>query len=330
MNNLWGIGLALAVAGPSWFLGKALPLVGGPVFGILLGILIALQPRPARFEAGLKFTTKKILQAAIILLGFEMNLSSVFAVGGESLLVMAFTLTAAFLTAWGVSRALSLTGKTPVLIGVGTAICGGSAIAATAPVIGADDDEVARSISTIFLFNVLAVFIFPPIGHALGLSDTGFGLWAGTAVNDTSSVVATGLAYSDAALKYATIVKLTRTLLIIPIVMILAVYTARKSAVSGTESHGKPVNIVKIFPWFVIGFLAASVLRTTGLVNESVAHFLATAGKFLIVMAMASIGLNTKLGKLIASGWKPIALGLSCWAAVAVTSLFAQFLSGRW
>lgn len=329
MNTLWGIGLALVVAGPSWFLGRALPVVGGPVFGILLGMLIALQPRPKNFEPGLKFTTKKILQAAIILLGFEMNLSSVFAVGLESLLVMAFTLTAAFLTAWGVSRALSLSGKVPVLIGVGTAICGGSAIAATAPVIGADDDEVARSISTIFLFNVLAVFIFPPLGRALGLSDTGFGLWAGTAVNDTSSVVATGLAFSDPALKYATIVKLTRTLLIVPIVLALAVYTARKSAAAGT-SGGKPVDFVKIFPWFVVGFLAASVLRSSGLVDAEVARFLATAGKFCIVMAMAAIGLNTKLKSLIASGWKPIALGLSCWAAVALTSLLAQFLSGRW
>jgi uncharacterized integral membrane protein (TIGR00698 family) len=322
--------LALAVAAPAWFLGKTLPLVGGPVFGILIGILIALQPRPAVFEAGLKFTTKKILQAAIILLGFEMNLSNVLVVGGESLAVMAFTLAAAFLTAWFLARALPLSGKTPVLIGVGTAICGGSAIAAAAPVIGADDDEVARSISTIFLFNVLAVFLFPPIGRALGLSDTGFGLWAGTAVNDTSSVVATGLAYSDAALTYATIVKLTRTLLIIPIVLFLAFYTARKSAIAGAASNGKPVSIVKIFPWFVIGFLLAAVLRTVSAVSAEAAHALAQLGKFCIVMAMAAIGLNTRIGKLAASGWKPIVLGLSCWFAVAATSLIAQLITGRW
>jgi len=332
MNILWGIALALVVAVPAWFLGAAIPVVGGPVFGILIGMTIALLRRPAVFETGLKFTTKKVLQAAIILLGFEMNLTKVLVVGGESLVVMAFTLTAAFLTAWGVSRLLGLTGNTPVLIGVGTAICGGSAIAATAPVIGADDGEVARSISTIFLFNVLAVFLFPPLGRLLGLSDTGFGLWAGTAVNDTSSVVATGLAFSEAALSYATVVKLTRTLLIIPVVLVLAIYNSRRKAANtdGGKSGNPRIRLAKLFPWFVLGFLLASVLRTTGLVDASLARTLGVGGKFLIVMAMSSIGLNTRIGTLVSSGWKPIVLGLSCWFAVASTSLLAQFVSGRW
>jgi uncharacterized integral membrane protein (TIGR00698 family) len=250
-------------------------------------------------------------------------------VGAASLAVMIFTLAAAFLTAWGVSRGISLSGKAPVLIGVGTAICGGSAIAATAPVIGADDEETARAISTIFLFNVAAVFLFPPLGRLLGLSDAGFGLWAGTAVNDTSSVVATGLAFSDAALKYATIVKLTRTLLIIPIVLTLAFYAAGKSARSGAAA-GTRVRIVKIFPWFVLGFLAASVLRSISLPDAETARILVRIGKFLIVAAMSAIGLNTRIDKLVASGWKPLFLGLCCWAAVASTSLLAQFLSGRW
>lgn len=328
MNKLWGIGLALAVAAPAWFLGKAFPVAGGPVFGILIGMAVAVWKRPERFEPGVKFTGRKLLQAAIILLGFEMDLAVVAAVGAESLLVMAFTLTAAFLTAWLVSRALALSGAAPVLIGVGTAICGGSAIAAAAPVVGAGDEEVARSISTIFLFNVLAVFLFPPLGRLLGLSDSGFGLWAGTAVNDTSSVVATGLAFSDAALQRATVVKLTRTLLIIPVVLVLAVRAARKSAAKG--SGAGRVDFIGIFPWFILGFLLASALRTVSAVDAGTARVLAAAGKFLIVAAMSAIGLNTRIGKLVASGWKPIALGLACWFAVASTSLLVQLVSGRW
>ncbi len=153
-----------------------IPLVGGPVFGILFGMLLAFWRRPVHFNAGIQFTAKKILQGSIILLGFEMNLFQVFAVGSQSLSIMVFTLSAAFLTAWGVGRYLGIPGKTGILIGVGTAICGGSAIAATAPVISASDKDVAYSISTIFLFNICAVFIFPFFGHLLSMSDVGFGM----------------------------------------------------------------------------------------------------------------------------------------------------------
>ena len=206
-----GFFLVIAIAIPAWIAGTFVPLIGGPVFGILLGMLLAFWKRPKAFDAGIKFSAKKILQGAIILLGFEMNLHHVFTVGSQSLLIMVFTLSAAFITAWLVGRYLQLAGNTSILIGVGTAICGGSAIAATAPVISANDKEVAYSISTIFLFNIAAVFIFPFAGHLMGMSDIGFGMWAGTAINDTSSVVAAGYSYSTAAGNFATIVKLTRT-----------------------------------------------------------------------------------------------------------------------
>jgi uncharacterized integral membrane protein (TIGR00698 family) len=191
-KTLPGLLLALSIAFPAWYLGKQFPIMGGPVFGILIGIIIAFWKRPSFFNEGIKFTSKKLLQTAIILLGFEMNLYNVFKVGSQSLLVMLFTLSAAFLTAWLLGRILKLKGNISTLIGVGTAICGGSAIAATAPVIKAEDKEIAFSISTIFLFNVAAVFIFPAIGHLINMSDVGFGIWAGTAINDTSSVVAAG------------------------------------------------------------------------------------------------------------------------------------------
>lgn len=323
-KNIPGVLLCLAIAVPAWFLGRKLPIIGGPVFGILLGIIIAFWNRPAKLNEGIKFTSKKLLQAAIILLGFEMNLFSVLKVGSQSLLVMLFTLTAAFLTAWFAGRALKLQGNVATLIGVGTAICGGSAIAATAPVIKADDKEVAYSISTIFLFNVAAVFIFPFLGHLMGMNDTGFGIWAGTAINDTSSVVAAGYSYSDAAGSLATIVKLTRTLMIIPITMFLALYTSKKA------SKDAGFSVAKIFPWFVLGFLAASIVSTVNIIPVGTEKLLAQSGKFLIVMAMSAIGLNTNIKQLVSNGIKPIILGLSCWAAVALTSLAVQYTLKLW
>lgn len=324
LGNLPGILLCAAIALPAWLLGKRFPIIGGPVFGILIGMLLAFVKWPGVFGGGIKYTSKKLLQYSIILLGFEMNLFKVIQVGGESLFVMLFTLSAAFITAFAVSWLLKIEGKTATLIGVGTSICGGSAIAATAPVIGAEDEDVARSISTIFLFNILAVFLFPPLGRLIGLSDSGFGLWAGTAVNDTSSVVAAASSWSAAAgnntaLTLATIVKLTRTLMIVPITLVLASYTARKEKKSGNS-----FRFSKVFPWFVVGFIAAAVIGTFSGLPTSAAHMLTEIGKFVIVMAMSAIGLNTNLKKLFGNGLKPIFLGLCCWAAVACVSLLVQ------
>ncbi len=323
-KNYRGILMTAAIALPAWYFGNLIPLIGGPVFGIFLGMLIAFWQRPAIFDEGIKFTAKKILQAAIILLGFEMNLFNVVKVGSQSLLIIVFTLSAAFLAAWLFGRYAKLAGNTRILIGVGTAICGGSAIAATAPVIAANDKEVAYSISTIFLFNIAAVFIFPFVGHLLEMSDIGFGMWAGTAINDTSSVVAAGYSYSDTAGNLATIVKLTRTLMIVPITLTLAVLGCRKNA------ENNQFCFTKVFPWFVLGFLGASVVSTTGFIPMFISSFLAQSGKFFIIMALAAIGLNTHLKQLINNGFKPVLLGLSCWLAVALVSLAVQHYLNMW
>lgn len=334
-KNGLGILVCLVIAVPAWLLGRAFPIIGGPVFGILFGMILALFKRPEILTGGIKFTSKKILQWSIILLGFEMNLFNVIKVGGQSLLVMVFTLTSSFLTAYFIGKAMKIEAKTTTLIGVGTSICGGSAIAATAPVIQADDEEVAQAISTIFLFNIIAVFIFPPLGHLLGLTDTGFGMWAGTAINDTSSVVAAGASWSAAsgnntALAFATIVKLTRTLMIVPITLVLAVYTTKKM-VKSQEASGnseKNYSISKIFPWFVLGFVLTAIINTFLPLPEGLPELLVTIGKFMIVMAMTAIGLNTDLKKLLTNGLKPIGLGLCCWFVVAVVSLVVQHFIG--
>jgi uncharacterized integral membrane protein (TIGR00698 family) len=324
LPTLSGVFLVAAIAVIASFLGVTFPLVGGPVCGILLGMLLSVWKRPACCEAGISFTAKKILQGSIILLGFEMNLYQVVAVGSQSLYIILFTLGAAFFTAWIFGHYFQLSGNTSILIGVGTAICGGSAIAATAPVISASEKDVAYSLSTIFLFNIAAVLIFPALGHYWGMSDIGFGMWAGTAINDTSSVVAAGYSYSDEAGNFATIVKLTRALMIIPVTLLLALFIAKKNAGNNTFSLGK------VFPWFILGFLAASLLCTTNVVPQPLGVALAKSGKFLIIMAMVAVGLNTPIRQLYKSGVKPILLGLSCWLAVTVASVAAQYYLAIW
>ncbi len=322
LNKFPGIILTITIAIPAWLIGKAFPIIGGAVLGILFGMIIAFWKRPVVLEEGVQYTSKKLLQYSLILLGFDMNLYNIFKVGAQTLTLMMFTLTIAFGTAWAAGKLMKVDPQTNILIGVGTAICGGSAIAATAPVIHADDETVARSISTIFLFNVIAAFLFPLLGHILSMSDYAFGLWAGTAINDTSSVVAAGYTFSNEAGNLAVIVKLTRTLMIVPITLVLAIYTSLKSPrLHGNEASKGSYNMGKIFPWFVIGFVAASLINTFVPVLQGMGASIAEAGKFLIIMAMAAIGLNTNVVKLAQSGTKSILLGLICWITLSWTSL---------
>lgn len=316
-----GILLAAGLAAPAWILGTLFPIVGSPVIGILIGLILASFRRPEFFQPGLTFTGKKVLQYSIVLMGFGLNLTAVLHVGGETLELMVFTLTASFLTAYLAGKWLHVEGKTQTLIGVGTSICGGSAIAATAPVIQADGKEVAHSISTIFLFNIIAAFLFPFVGHLLGMSDHTFGLWAGTAINDTSSVVAAGYSFSHAAGNFAVIVKLTRTLMIIPVTLFLAIYTSRRPSGEAKAAY----RLTKIFPWFVLGFLLASLISTFVPLPAALLAALVSIGHYMIVMAMVAIGLNTQLVSLIRSGYRPILLGFICWFVLSVTSLAVQY-----
>lgn len=331
-NLILGILFAVLIALPSWFLGKKFPVVGGPVFAIILGLILGIFYENERLNAGIQFTSKKILQYSIVLLGFSMNLYNIIEVGKDSLIIIISTISAALISAYIFSKILKVPKNTAILIGVGSSICGGSAIAATAPAIKAESEDVAKSISTIFLFNVIAALIFPSIGKFLGMTDYGFGMFAGTAVNDTSSVVAAAttwsvLAGNNTALEMATIVKLTRTLAIIPISFILAIHTARKEK---NKDEARNFSVSKIFPWFVVYFLLAAIINTVFSLDPAISKNLSNLGKFMITMAMAAIGFNTDIKSLIKGGIKPILLGLICWIAVASTSLLAQNLIGIW
>lgn len=330
-----GVLICLMIAIPAWFLGQALPIIGGPVFGILLGMLLALfYHRRDRGQDGIAFTSKYILQVAVVLLGFGLNLTQVVAVGLSSLPIIVSTIVTALLVAFFLQKALRIDAHTATLVGVGSSICGGSAIAATAPVIGAKDDEIAKAISVIFLFNIIAALLFPSLGQLLGLSNHGFALFAGTAVNDTSSVTATAASWDALhqanTLDEATIVKLTRTLAIIPITLGLASYKVRKEKESPAQ---KDFNWKKAFPTFILFFLVASLITTMiSALGMDLALFesLKILSKFFIVMAMVAIGLNTNLVTLVKSGGKAIILGACCWGAITFVSLLMQVLLGVW
>ena len=332
-----GLLLCLLLAVPSWLLGRALPVIGGPVFAILLGMVLSLLLRDrSRFQPGIAFTSKKILQYAVILLGFGLNLSEIAKVGAQSLPIICATITASLVIAFLLHKWLAIPANISTLVGVGSSICGGSAIAATAPVIGADDEEIAQSISVIFLFNILAALLFPALGGALGMSNEGFGLFAGTAVNDTSSVTAAASTWdtlhgtNGAVLSHATIVKLTRTLAIIPITLVLAFRQTWKARRSGGEAGGS-FRLKKVFPFFILFFVLASVITTGATMagaDPGIFQPFKELSKFFIILAMAAIGLNTDLLRLVKSGGKPILMGACCWAGITGISLLMQHLMG--
>ncbi len=332
-----GLLLCLILSVPSFLLGKAVPVVGGPVFAILFGMAVALVlPNRERYQAGIAFTSKRILQYAVILLGFGLNLSEIAKVGARSLPIICLTIATSLVVAAVLHRWLAIPDNISVLVGVGSSICGGSAIAATAPVIGADDEEIAQSISVIFLFNILAALLFPTLGGAMGMSNEGFGLFAGTAINDTSSVTAAASTWdtlhqtNGTVLEYATIVKLTRTLAIIPITLALAFWRTWQAKRGGSASSGS-FSLKKVFPFFILFFVLASIITTVATMSgASPALFqpFKELSKYFIILAMAAIGLNTNIGKLVKTGGKPICMGFCCWVGITLVSLAAQHFLG--
>lgn len=343
-NKGKGILLCLVIALFAWVLVNSITwmeVIGAPVIAILIGMILTLIIKDkSSVSDGIGFTSKKILQYAVILLGFGLNLTTIAKVGLASLPIILSTISTSLLVAYAMHKLLKVPARTSTLIGVGSSICGGSAIAATAPVIDADDEEIAQAISVIFLFNVIAAIIFPTLGSILGLSNSGFGLFAGTAINDTSSVTAAASTWdtlhgtNGTVLAYATIVKLTRTLAIIPITLVLSFLRIRNEKKKNVTGQTK-VSMSKIFPMFILYFIVASIFTTliTSFCSgaslaaaESSFAFLKQLSKFFIVMAMSAIGLNTNIIKLVKKGGKPIIMGFCCWIAIATVSLLLQNL----
>lgn len=332
-----GVLFCLIIAIPAALLGKQIEVVGGPVFATLFGMVLALvfpKNRREPLAAGVTYTSKKVLQYAVILLGFGMNLSQILSKGAQSLPIIAATISTSLVIAFVLCRVMNVPGKIATLVGVGSSICGGSAIAATAPVIDADDREIAQAISVIFLFNVIAALVFPTLGGMLGLTNEGFGLFAGTAINDTSSVTAAASAWDSMhpganVLESATVVKLTRTLAIIPITLVLACWQMHLARKAGGDAKST-FSLKRAFPMFVLFFVLASVITTVLQLPASFTAPIKELSKFFIVMAMAAIGFNTDIVELVKKGGKPIALGFCCWIGIACMSLGMQHVLGIW
>lgn len=358
-----GVLVSLLIAFGAQFLEGLLPihLIGASVIALFIGMIINSFVDISVLKDGLKFTSKKILKFAIILLGASLSIQTILTVGSLSLAVMCFTLLTCFGGGYFIGKALGLNWKLSNLISAGTGICGGSAIAAIAPVIDAEDKEVAYAMSATFIFDMIMILAFPFLGTLLDLSDMAYGLWAGTAVNDTSSVVAAGYAYSEAAGDFATMVKLTRTLTIIPTVLVFAYVNMRvkrkerikslevlktvnekgeKYEVSqldkiGVLSGETPVkeeksklNILSMVPWFIVGFVALAIINSFGVIPTDVSSMAKTLSKFLMVAALASIGLNTSFKDMKKSGIKPMIHGFTISALVVIVAITVEWCMG--
>ena len=320
-NKGFGLAIAFVLALCAMFLGNFFPIIGSSVFALILGIFLnELVDLPENSRPGLNWSGKKLLQYSIIFMGFSLPIATVASTGLSSLKISLPTITVAFLAAMIFGRVFHLKSHLRTLIGFGTAICGGSAIAAASPILEAKDEEIALSISTIFFFNILAVFIFPFLGHLMHMNDATFGTWAGTAINDTSSVVAAGYTYSQSAGDLATIVKLSRALMIVPACLIFAGvrYVRSKS------SHQK-VNLKKIFPWFILWFVMASIVTSVGIFPSSFVPATKFLSQWLMAMALAGIGARVSFGQFRKAGAAPLLTGAFAWFAVAVSSLIIQY-----
>ncbi|MEG2354218.1 MAG: putative sulfate exporter family transporter [Clostridium sp.] len=310
-------------------------LISAGVFALLIGMLLnPIVSNSTIFNNGLSFVSKKILKLAIILMGLTLSFSQVLQVGKYSVIVMCFTLLAAFGGGYLLGKLFKMDWKLSSLISAGTGICGGSAIAAIAPTIDAEDKDIAYAISATFIFDVIMVILFPIMGKYFGMSDLGFGLWAGTAVNDTSSVVAAAYAFSDAAGSFAMIVKLTRTLSIIPTVLLFSYINQRLIAKKfASESSDKTlrskVDLKKIFPWFILIFLVMVAIKSTGIVSDPLSANISSLSKFFMIMALGAIGLKTNFKEVSKSGFKPMLHGFIISALVVVVSFVVQILLGQ-
>ena len=340
-KNWSGVLVCLVIAIPSWLLGKIFPVIGGAIIAIIAGMIVTMfWNNKGKSEAGIKWTSKIILQAAVVLLGFGMNLGVIFQTGKQSLPIIICTITTSLIIAWILQKVLKVPANTSILVGVGSSICGGSAIAATAPVIDADDDEIAQSIAVIFFFNVLAAIFFPILGQAIGfdtLHGDAFGIFAGTAINDTSSVTAAASTWDSMwnlgseTLNKAVTVKLTRTLAIIPITLGLSLIRTKKS--EKEEKQTTKFSLKRAFPMFIFYFVIATIITTIGVhmgVDSAVFQPIKELSKFMIIMAMAAIGLNSNVIQLIKTGGKPIIVGASCWCGITIVSLIMQHIMKIW
>lgn len=326
-----GVAICFALAGVSVLLENLIPggLLGSSIIALFMGTIINSFFHPVWIKPALKFASKRILKVAIILLGASLSVNTIMSVGKMTFFVMIFTFAMCFGAGYFIRRIFGLNWKLSNLISAGTGICGGSAIAAIAPAIDAEDKDVAFAMSSTFLFDMVMVALYPIMGKALEMTDIAYGIWAGTSVNDTSSVVASGYAFSEMAGDFATMVKLTRTVAIIPTVLVFAYIGARvKKKELKASNDGQKVNMVKIIPWFIGGFLLLAVLNSAGVIPADVSGVMKSVSKYLMVTSLSAIGLGTSLTDFKKAGLRPMFYGITIDTLVTLTALAVIWCMG--
>lgn len=325
-----GVAICFAVAFLSVLVERLVPgdLLGASIIALFMGTFINSFFHPDWIAPALKFTSKKILKLAIILLGASLSVNVIMSVGKMTFFVMVFTFAMCFGGGNIIRKFFGLNWKLGNLISAGTGICGGSAVAAIAPVIDADDKDIAFAMSSTFLFDMVMIAVYPIMGRLLGMNDMAYGIWAGTSVNDTASVVASGYAFSEAAGDFATMVKLTRTIAIIPTVLVFAYIGTRAKQKEMQAAEGKKVNITKVIPWFICGFLALAILNSVGFIPTALSGLMKTASKFLMVTALAAIGLGTSITDFKKAGLAPMFYGITIDTLVTLTALVVIWCMG--
>ena len=317
-----GLAAAIGVALVARVATTFLPAVVSEVtIAILIGLVLGRLPaaRSAALAPGLKVAAERLLRLGIVLLGAKLGIDQIAGIGLPAAAVIAVTMAAALLVVLGLSRAAAVDGRLAVLLAVGAAVCGNSAVVATSPVIGARPRDTAYAVATVTLFGTIAVFAYPLIGHAAGFGDAVFGLWAGIAINDTSQVVAASSAYSPGAFEVATVVKLIRNALMAPLLLGIAWTWHRRTGVAGDTRAG----LRRAVPVFVLGFLALSALRSVGAIDAPLAATLESIARALILVALSAVGLNVRVEDLRAVGPRPLLIGLGAALIIGVATILA-------
>ncbi|MFJ5675627.1 YeiH family protein [Streptomyces sp. NPDC093097] len=320
-----GLALAAATAALATAISTLSPLLSAPMVGILLGIAGATVRAPTeRWRPGLALAGGRGLRVAVVFFGTGLSLGKVARLSSRALPVLILILLTAAAATWFYARLLKVEGNVRTLIGVGSAVCGTSAISAVTPLIAASQAEIACAVGSILLFNTAAVVLFPLLGHLLGMSQNAFGLWSGTAIHDTSSVVAAAYGYGHIAGQTALVTKLTRTLAIVPICLTLAVHRSPAPA-DGTTQDTKPTRrrppLTRLVPLFLLGFLAAVTINSLGAIPHTWHPALAATANYLAALALSAIGLSLCPRDIRAAGARPLLLTALVWLTIAALSL---------
>ncbi|WP_040211087.1 YeiH family protein [Clostridium polynesiense] len=333
MNNkkYLAIGLCILIGLTATYLGGMQNIVGAPMIGLFISMIIVnfMPSIDKDFKAGTTFVGKKFLSLGIILAGATLNFNEILGYGAKALPLIIANICISFGVAYLIGKKLSLSSNTCTLVGGGTCICGGTAIATLASIIKAKETEIAYAMTAIFLFDILAALVYPYLAGALNLTSNQFGFLAGSAINDTSSVAAAEATYNvinNLDLNLAITVKLTRTTMLILLAIIFTIITIRKEAKANsasTEQASVGKTVMKVFPWFIVIFLIMAILNTAGLFKAipGASVFFKKGYKLLIAIALAGVGFKIKFKDLFTKGIKPIILGGCTWAAVAASSL---------